>query len=295
MPRFFPCLALAVLPVLGQSGHIAPIAIYTQFQQKPSEAVSSSIRKEVGEILAPLGIAMEWVSLEEDRGREVSVDLAVVTFHGRCDTTDLRWWVDDPPGALGMTHVSSGDVIPFTEVDCDRIRIFLAKQLALVWPRNRDMIYGRAVGRVVAHEFFHIFAGTRHHGSAGVAEPGFTQEALMAGQFQFDSSDLRLLRESLKLARRQNNRERAAASPLSGSYIFREDGCSSCHGPSGGGTPSAPALRVSGKPLDPKTIAAKLVKGISAMYSHTAKHHLQPPALDDDEIADLVSFLNGSN
>jgi Cytochrome c len=295
MSRFVPYLALAVLPVLGQSGRIVPIAIYTQFQQRPSEAVSSSIRKEVEEILAPLGLAMEWRSLEGVRGNDVSVDLAVVAFRGSCDTFNLGWWAVDPPGALGITHLVDGEVIPFTDIDCDRIRIFLAKHLVTVLPKNRNAIYGRAVGRVLAHELFHIFARTKHHGPGGVAEPFFSQSDLMADQFQFDSSDLRLLRASLKQARRQNNRVRSVASALSGSYIFREDGCSSCHGLSGGGTGSAPALRVSGKPLDPKMIGAKLVKGVSAMYSHSRNRHLKLPALDEDEIADLVSFLNGSN
>lgn len=292
MSYFLRCLALAALPAFGQTAGIAPVAIFTDFQHSPSPVVSDSIRQEVENILAPLGLPLQWKSLAGLRGDEMAIALAVVTFHGNCTTADLIN-PSDKRSPLGITHISGGVVIPFTEVECDRVRAFLRKDLQRTLSEKRDAVFGRAVGRVLAHELFHIFVGTTHHSSGGVAEPFFTESELMAGEFQFESSEMRLLRASLKQARQQYARSRSAASPLAGRSIFQEEGCASCHGAQGQGSGSAPAIRIAGsRPLEPKALATKLAKSFTTMYSHARNRRLKAPALDDEEIADVVSFLS---
>ena len=77
------------------------------------------------------------------------------------------------PGALGWTHVSDGAILPFSEIDCDRIREFVQKELLYWKPAEREEVLGRAMARVVAHELYHIFANTPHHGSDGVAKAAY--------------------------------------------------------------------------------------------------------------------------
>jgi mono/diheme cytochrome c family protein len=219
-------------------------------------------------------------------------ELAVVTFRGNCGIANLFTPATDS-GPLGFTHMSGDAVLPFAEVDCERVRELLRKDLLHMRTEDGEAAFGRALGRVLAHELFHIFVGTKHHGSGGVAESAFTRGELLSDQFQFSTRDFRLLRASLQPARRQNSRLRSAASPLSGRFIFEESGCASCHGTAGEGTPSAPALHAARKLVDAKSLTAKLAKDVMSMYRHAKTVWLPPPALDDDEIADVVSFLNG--
>src|SRR5207249_8535361 len=95
--------------------------------------------------------------------------------------------------ALGRTHVTDGQVLPFSEVNCDRIRAFLSQALMPLAPQDRNEAFGRAVARVLAHELYHIITRTALHGSSGVARAAYTVPELMAGDFYFEKADLRAL------------------------------------------------------------------------------------------------------
>jgi mono/diheme cytochrome c family protein len=218
-------------------------------------------------------------------------ELAVVTFRGQCDAVDL-YSSPERQMPLGITHVTDGVVLPFTDVDCDSIRSFLRKRLAGMDPLVRDAALGRAVGRVLAHELFHIFVGTGHHSSEGVAKPAFTETELLSEQFVFETAEFRILRASLKAARQQNSKLRAAASPVSGRFIFQENGCVRCHGAHGQGSKNAPSIRAG---VDRKAIASRLRRAIAAMSGRAKGRKVEATALDEDEIADIVSFLSAMN
>jgi cytochrome c553 len=132
-----------------------------------------------------------------------------------------------------------------------------------------------------------------HHGSEGVAKPAFTERELMAEGFSFQAAEFRELRIGLKQARQQSRRLGATASPVSGRFIFQENGCARCHGDSGQGTKSAPALRPAGVTANVKDLAARLTHDALRMCTRAkAVIHVPAPPLDDDEIADVASFLS---
>ena len=191
-------LALAVLPALAQQPGppIAPVALYTSFpEQQPPPAVLQSLQDEVESIMTSANLRFEWRALEGNRGDEVAVELAVLTFHGRCDVEGLVAH-SLHKGALGWTHVSDGVILPFSEVDCDGVRNFLSNGLLALRPADRAAAYGRALGRVLAHELYHIFADTRHHGSCGVAKEAYSAPDLLGATFQFQDRESRALRTS---------------------------------------------------------------------------------------------------
>lgn len=193
----FLCLALAELPAVGgqPGGSLAPIALYTQFQPEPPLAVSESMQAEVQLIMAPMGMSFQWRELSRSDGRQVSVELAVVNFKGRCDLAGLTPR-DTSPGPLGWTHISDGVILPFADVDCDAVRSFLQKELLWLPPEERAPAFGRALGRVLAHELYHIFANTTHHGSEGVGRSFYSAQDLLAPEFQFESRESALLKNS---------------------------------------------------------------------------------------------------
>jgi len=185
-------LALAAAPggtrLPAPPAEVAPIALYTQFQQEPPQAVTDALRDELEFIMAPLGLRFEWRSLPNVRGDEIAVELAVLTFKGRCDVTGLLPRTTNP-GALGWTHVSDGVILPFSDIDCDHVRGFLQKQLLQQPVQEREPAFGRALGRVVAHELYHIFANTHKHGSEGVGKPAYTVKELLDDAFRFEDRE----------------------------------------------------------------------------------------------------------
>lgn len=178
-----------VVPTTGS------VTLYTEFQHEPPQAVLDSIQDELRSTMAATGNQFEWHSLAGVRGNEVVTQLAVVTFRGRCDVGGI---VARPvvPGALGWTHVSNGEVLPFSEVDCDSIREFLQIGLLSIAPGERELAYGRAVARVLAHELYHVLARTAHHGTAGVGKAAFNVHDLLSPTFVLEEAESQKVRTS---------------------------------------------------------------------------------------------------
>ena len=190
------CLLAGVFPGWSETrgAKFAPITLYTQFEQAPPGGVLEALQDEVASIMAPIGIRFEWRDLGKTGGHEVSAELAVVTFKGRCDAAGLLTR-SKFEGALGWTHVSDGQILPFTDVSCDRVREFVQTGLLAFRVEDREAKYGRALGRVLAHELYHIFANTLRHGS-GVAKESYSVQDLLADDFQFEAKETRMLQTS---------------------------------------------------------------------------------------------------
>jgi hypothetical protein len=144
--------------------------------------------------MTPLGFHFEWHDMAEEAGSRVSVELALITFEGRCDTAVTAPQYRRNAGPLGWTHVSDGQILPFTNVSCDRIRAMVQPVLVTSRSEVRSAIYGRALGRVLAHELYHIFGQTVHHGSGGVAKESYSMWDLVNEHFQFGEKQSELLR-----------------------------------------------------------------------------------------------------
>jgi hypothetical protein len=59
---------------------------------------------------------------------------------------------------------------------------------------DREVAYGRAIARVLAHELYHIFVPTTKHAAQGIGKPSFTVQELLSDKFQFDKRECDLLR-----------------------------------------------------------------------------------------------------
>jgi hypothetical protein len=191
------CLLAGVFPGWSETrvAMFAPITLYTQFERAPPAGVLEALQDEVESIMEPIGIGFEWRDLGKTGGHEVSAELAVVTFKGRCDAAGLLTR-SKFEGALGWTHVSDGQILPFTDVSCDRVREFVQTGLLTFRTEDREEKYGRALGRVLAHELYHIFANTMRHGSFGVAKESYNVQDLLADDFQFEAKETRMLQTS---------------------------------------------------------------------------------------------------
>jgi len=197
MKALFLCLMLAALPAFGEhrENPLAPIALYTQFEREPPPAVFDALQHEVDSLMAASGLRFTWRDLRAARGDSVSVELAVISFKGRCDVAGLSPHGSNA-GPLGWTHISDGAILPFADIDCQGIRGFIQKQLLAVPVESREEAYGRALGRVLAHELYHIFAKTTRHGAGGAGKSKYTVQDLLSTDFQFDACESLALKTS---------------------------------------------------------------------------------------------------
>ncbi len=280
-------LALAVSPALGQigGGEIAPFAVYTEFQHAPPPAVLNALKLETNSIMSGAGWPLRWRLLSTHPDNEVFTQLVVVTFKGSCDVARVA-----PERlrarTLGETSVSRGDVMPFSSVDCDAVRAFLSHSLFKMWPAERAPLFGRAIGRVLAHELYHVATRTRHHGSEGVAEAAFTEQELLADDFSFSADDQRIL-TTLYLTQRPTD---AAISRAAGRAAFAKGGCLSCHGEKARGTALAPAIPSSSHTLTPGRLAAKLGATASEMFKRARSLKISW-SVDRADLQNLVNYL----
>ncbi len=199
------CLALAAVPAFGETGvvHAAPIALYADFQSEPPHAIVEAVRDELRRIMTPIGLNFDWRPISESHGR-TSAELVVVSFKGTCDAEGLTP-VPVPQAALGWTHVSDGVILPFSDIDCSAIRGFVQSDLLKMQKGRRAEAYGRAIGRVLAHEMYHVFADTQRHGAFGVGKAAYTVGELLSPVFRFEGHESHALktgknRKSVELA-----------------------------------------------------------------------------------------------
>ena len=289
------CLVLGAFPALGQ---VESTAVYTAFQQEPPELVLDSMKQEVGAIMSPGGLRLNWRSLKGVDGTEVFSELAVAKFRGNCDGSGGLPGASQPH-ALAWSHVSEGVVIPFADVDCDRIESFLRTKLVTMEPANRQKVFGRAVGRVLAHELYHIFARATGHGTRDVDKPYYTVAELVEDDFGFDDSKHHILQ--LNMPSGMPARETAAkekglrARGQAGLAAFAKSGCNLCHGSRGQGTRHGPAVRAVGEVgewLNSVVLAAKLERNGPAMRKRAKDLKVPVPSLEESDIRDVVQFLN---
>jgi hypothetical protein len=172
----------------------APIAIYMSFDGAHSEYAARAMQREVESLTKASGFDLQWRSLETPRTEETFSDLMVVKFHGKCNMDGIQLLFNElgpegEGGALGSTKTSNGQVLPFSELECDRIRRSIAPLAVGYSKEERESLLGRAMGRVLAHEIFHVFANTDQHGHEGVAKTSYSRKDLVAEGFEFKAED----------------------------------------------------------------------------------------------------------
>lgn len=171
------------------------VGLYLDFEKPTPSATIESMKAEVERILAPSGLRLEWQMLQDPRGGQNFADLAVVRFHGVCSIPDDAGtdWDIKPFPPLASTQVVDGHVLPYTDVACGTIARYIGT-LAGSAGVTREQIFGRALGRVVAHELYHVFSGTRKHAADGVARAYHTRKELVAKEFNFQEAESEMFR-----------------------------------------------------------------------------------------------------
>jgi len=186
--------ALLAAPVVfaATAAEPSPVTLLLQFEEKRSDVMLDAMKQELSTIMKDSGYRFDYRLAEDAGSGDVYPELVIVKFKGRC-TMDRIPLPFDERGPFGFTHTVDGEVLPFSVIACERVKSSITPVLTANEHKDADAVFGRAVGRVLAHELFHIMAKTDKHGTKGVAKPALSAGQLVSNQLEMDRSDLERL------------------------------------------------------------------------------------------------------
>ena len=179
--------------------HSAPTVIL-DFTGPWSRTSLNEMRREAGDILSASGVPLDWRILGED-GPETDRDMVVMTFRGACryqEATPGSTPGNTGAGPLGFTRMVDGEVQPFGEVNCERVAELVRRAMSGNDGARGELLFGRAMGRVVAHELVHMLTRSGRHGAEGVEKPALSGGQLISGYLPLSESDVEWLRRDLR-------------------------------------------------------------------------------------------------
>jgi hypothetical protein len=185
-------LAIFCAPALVKAA--PPVTLVLQFDQPFSPQSLNVMEDEVASIVSESGIKIEWRLLTDIRSSDTFETLVVVRFHGACNMEPARPSPNERT-YYGFTYISDGSVLPFSEVECDKVSNSIRPAMSKQQWQDRDAILGRALGRVLAHELFHMLAKTQHHADEGVTKSALSPAQLVSNKLSMAPADLEKLKQ----------------------------------------------------------------------------------------------------
>jgi hypothetical protein len=157
------------------------LAVYGGTAQGLDAEARFAMRAEVQRLLAPAGFAVVWKGPTERNAGEDFEQVAVASFEGSCSA--IAPTLTPAAASLADTSITNGRILPFFRVDCPHV-------IQMLGPHAEPSVVGRALGRVIAHEIYHIVAHTLDHHDRGVAKAVFSTLDLINPRFEFDAWSL---------------------------------------------------------------------------------------------------------
>jgi hypothetical protein len=180
--------AAAITPSTG-----ADVTVIVNFKGSYSAPAIKEMQREASEIIKTSGISLDW-RLRSEAADLTFNDLVVVTFKGTCVFNPMPMIVDEL-GPYAFTRTSGGEVQPFGEVDCDHVVSSLHGAMSGGDYAKADLLLGRALGRVVAHELVHMLTKSRQHGKEGVEKAALSARQLIAETLPLSAMDVDRLQQ----------------------------------------------------------------------------------------------------
>ena len=115
--------------------------------------------------------------------------------------------------SIADTSISNDRILPYFTVDCGRLVRTLHPMLQPLSVPLRSSMLGRAIGRVFAHEIYHILAQTQDHDTAGVAKEQLSLEDLTADHFSLSPASLRRMTAAWPILQKVPNGSLATLTP----------------------------------------------------------------------------------
>lgn len=178
---------VALFVVLSTGLSAAEVTVVLQFDADRSGSAVEAMQAEVRHIFRDADVQFDFRSAATVDS--TVADLVVLRFKGQC-RMDLFPAAYDERGPFAETYVTDGNVLPFGQVHCDRVRSSVRGAMRGSDLKHGDATYGRALGRVVAHEIYHMLAKRRGHSASGVNRSALTAAQLVAPTLELTHANI---------------------------------------------------------------------------------------------------------
>ena len=193
--KFCACLLsmFAALPIAAMPPSGADVTVIVNFKGTYSAPAIKAMEREVEVIMKSTGVTLAWRSRSEASDTTFN-DLVVMTFKGSCVFNPMPILYDEL-GPYAITRTTGGEVQPFGEVDCDHVASSLRTAMTGDDFSKADMLLGRALGRVVAHELVHMLTKSKQHGREGVEKAALSARQLISESLPLSALDVDRLQQ----------------------------------------------------------------------------------------------------
>ena len=187
-------VAICALILAAIAPHAAAegITIVLDFLGPQSEQSVAEMKREFAGIMKGSALTFDFKS--RDQAERVSFsNLMVVRFKGTCVLKPVPYLYDER-GPMAFTYSTEGEVQPFSEVACDQVTRVVRSAMSGGDFARADLLMGRALGRVLAHEVVHILTKSGTHGHDGIAKTALSGSQLIAPELRLEPEDLERIR-----------------------------------------------------------------------------------------------------
>lgn len=165
------------------------VGVYLEFERRPSAEAMDAMRSQATEVMKQIGFDIAWRLVSENQGTEAFEHVVVVKFMGTCASRGVLRSTREVL-VLGSTSVSDGEVLPYSKVLCDQVRRVLADVEFAADRHSGNVTLGHVLGRVVAHELYHVLLGTTHHAASGLAKAVQSTDDLKSDELSFTVAEM---------------------------------------------------------------------------------------------------------
>ena len=167
------------------------ITIVLEFDGPHSEQTVAEMKREFEGIVRETLLKVGWRTRQEAQ-REALANLMIVHFKGKCVLEPVPYLYDER-GPMAFTYSTDGVVQPFSEVACERVTKAVRSAMFGGDFAKADLLLGRALGRVLAHEVLHMMTASGAHGREGIARHSLSGNELIAPRLPLAAADLERL------------------------------------------------------------------------------------------------------
>lgn len=167
----------------------ADLTVVMDFDDEQSAVSIEEMKRETQSILKDSGLQLDW-RLRSDAGNSSFENLVFVRFKGRCRFEPVPYLYDER-GPLAFTYSTDGRIQPFAEVSCDNVTAAMRPAMHTDQFAKGNLLMGRALGRVLAHELMHILTRSGKHGNDGDGKAALSGRQLISGSLPLDPDDVR--------------------------------------------------------------------------------------------------------
>jgi hypothetical protein len=168
------------------------LTIVLDFEGPHSDESLAEMKRETASIMKAAGFAFDW-RLRSEVGHKSYPNLISVKLKGECLVNPARP-SHSVRGPLALSHTTRTAVMRFADIHCDAVSSLVRSGARVGKFEHGNLLFGRAMGRVLAHELWHILGNTFAHGENGIAQRAFSAEQLISERLDLDTADIERFR-----------------------------------------------------------------------------------------------------